>query len=164
MATASEKDESVQLIGFYAGGRLYGVNILTVREILRDPSIEPIDDPPPFLIGCVRIRGEIIPLINLRQRLSSSLPVDDQGPVWVLIATVDDRVLAFLVDSVTRILRIRLDSILPAPDLILTGLRSQFIQGVCNSELGMLVVIDLARMLGADENKALRKTLLPQLT
>jgi purine-binding chemotaxis protein CheW len=164
LVTASEKDESVQLIGFYAGDRLFGVNILTVREILRDPSIEPIDDAPPFLIGCVRIRGEIIPLINLRQRLSNSLPVDTQGPVWVLIATVDDRVLAFVVDSVTRILRIQMDSILPAPDLILTGLRSQYIQGVCNSELGMLIVIDLARMLGADENKALRKTTLPQLT
>jgi purine-binding chemotaxis protein CheW len=57
-----------------------------------------------------------------------------------------------------------MDSILPAPELILTGLRSQYIQGVCSSEFGMLVVINLNRMLGVDENKALKKTVLPQLT
>jgi purine-binding chemotaxis protein CheW len=164
LVSASEKDESVQIIGFYAGGRLFGVNILTVREILRDPSIEPVDDALSFIIGCVRIRGEIIPLINLRQRLCSSLPGDSGGPAWVLIAKIDDGALAFLVDSVTRILKIRIDSVLPAPDLILAGLRSQYIQGVCNSELGMLVVIDLNRVLGVEESKALKKMVLPQLT
>jgi purine-binding chemotaxis protein CheW len=162
LVPTSAKDDSVQLIGFYAGGKLYGVNILMTREILRDLPVEPIRNAPPFIEGSVRVRGEVIPVVNLIKRLgkaNSEAPSDEN---WVLIANVGDRVLAFLVDSVTRILKIRLDSILPAPDLILSGLRSQYIQGVCNSEFGMLVVLDLNRMFGVDEIKALKKMVIHQ--
>lgn len=162
MVVTSEKDDSVQLIGFYAGGKLFGVNILTIREILRDSSVEPVQNAPHFIEGNIRIRGEVIPVINLQKRLGKTPTVDLPKQNWVLIATVGDRVLAFLVDSVTRILKIRVDSILPAPDLILSGLRSQYIQGVCNSELGMLIVLDLNRMLGVEEIKALKKMIIHQ--
>ncbi len=157
MIPTSSKDDSIQLIAFYAGGKLYGVNILMTREILRDSPIEPIRNSPPFIEGSVRIRGEVIPVIDLKKRLSKAGSGDPSDENWVLIANVGDRVLAFLVDSVTRILKISVDSILPAPDLILTGLRSQYIQGVCNTEFGMLVVIDLDRMLGVEEIKELKK-------
>ena len=162
MVRTADKDDSVQLIGFHAGGKLFGVNILSIREILRDSSIEAIQNAPPFIEGSVRIRGEVIPVINLKKRLGKAQPVDPSDQNWVLIATVGESVLAFLVDSVTRILKIRVDSILPAPDLILSGLRSQYIRGVCNSEFGMLVVLDLDRMLGADEIKELKKLAIRQ--
>ena len=161
---ATDKEESIQLIGFNAGGKLFGIDILTVREILRDPSIDPIPNAPPFIQGCLRIRGEVIPIINLTERLGRSRPDDQAAADWVLIVHVNERVLAFIVDSVTKILKIEADTILPAPELILSGSRSQYIQGVCNSEFGMLVVIDLNRLLGADEIKALKKMVLPQFT
>ena len=164
MVPATDKEENVQLIGFYAGGKLLGVDILTVREILRDPTIEMTPNAPTFVQSCVRIRGEVIPMVNLKDRLGGTVSEDRTDPEWVLIATVNDRFLAFAVDSVTRILRIQADSILPAPDLILSGKRSHYIRGVCNSEFGMLVVIDLDRLLGADEIKALKGMALPQLT
>jgi purine-binding chemotaxis protein CheW len=156
----SEKEESIQLIGFYAGGKFFGVDILSVREILRDPSIESVRSGPPFIEGRVRIRGEIIPVINLKERLGNSRSENNSDRNWLLIAHANDRSMAFLVDSVTRILTIAKESILPAPDLTRSGLRSQYIQGVCNSDFGMLVVIDLNRMLGADEIKALKKMVL----
>lgn len=161
---ASQKEENVQLIGFYAGGKLLGVDILTVREILRDPSIETIPNAPPFIQGAVRIRGDAIPMVNLKDRLGGAKPKGRTDPEWVLIAAANDRLLAFAVDSVTRILRIEVDSILPAPELILSGSRSHYIRGVCNSEFGMLVVIDLDRLLGADEIKSLKKMTLPRFT
>jgi len=162
LVLTSEKDDSVQLIGFYAGGKLFGVNILTIREILRDSTIEPVQNAPHFIEGSIRIRGEVIPVVNLQKRLGKTHPVNPSDQNWVLVAAVGDRILAFLVDSVTRILKITVDSILPAPDLILSGLRSQYIKGVCNSELGMLVVLDLDRMLGVDEIKALKKMVIHQ--
>ena len=165
MVPKSAKDDSIQLIGFYAGGKLYGVDILMTREILRDSPIESIQNAPPFIEGSVRIRGEVIPVINLIKRLGNTdceEPSHDEN--WVLIANVGDRVLAFLVDSVAQILKIRADSILPPPDLILSGLRSQYIRGVCNSEFGMLVVLDLNRMFGVDEIRALKKMVIHQST
>jgi purine-binding chemotaxis protein CheW len=164
LVPTSAQDENVQLIGFYAGGKLYGVNILMTREILRDSIIEPIPNAPAFIDGSVRIRGEVIPVVNLKKRLGKAYSGEPSDENWVLIANAGDRVLAFLVDSVTRILKIRVDSILPPPDLILSGLRSQYIQGVCSSEFGMLVVLDLNRMFGVDEIKALKKMVIHQST
>lgn len=132
------------------------------REILRDAPIESIQKGPSFIEGSVRIRGEVIPVVNLKKRLGRADLGEPSDENWVLIANVGDRVLAFLVDSVTRILKISVNAILPAPDLILSGLRSQYIQGVCNSEFGMLVVLDLNRMFGVDEIKELKKMVIHQ--
>lgn len=162
MIPLSDTETTIQLIGFYAGGKLYGVNILTVREILRAQKIVPVENAPPFIDGSVRIRGESILVINLVKRFDKAYPDDHTGPPWVLIANFDAQPLGFLVDSVERIFRISENAILPAPDLILSGLKSQYIQGVCNTETGMLLVLDLNRMLGADQLKVLKKTVVAE--
>lgn len=157
MALASEKENIIQLISFRAAGKLFGVNILAIREILRNASLEQIQDAPPFVAGGIRIRGAVIPAVDLKMRLGRSQPSGVSDRSWVLVSTVGNGDVGFLVDSVMRILKITPDAILPAPDLILSGLRSPYIQGVCNSEVGTLVVLDLSRMLVADEVKALQK-------
>jgi purine-binding chemotaxis protein CheW len=158
LVLASEKENTIQLIGFRAGGKLFGVNILTIREILRNAALEPVQNAPPFVAGGIRIRGALIPAVDLKKRLGKSHPSDASDRSWVLIAHVGNFDVGFLVDSVTRILKIGSDTILPAPDLILSGMRSQYIEGVCNVEAGMLVVLDLNRLLVSDEMKALQKT------
>ncbi len=157
MAYLADKEEDVQLIGFYAAQKLYGADILSVREILRDPEVEPIEAAPGFVKGMVRLRGESIPIVNLKERLNIEAEQDAGDLVWVLIAKTEDRAIGYMVDAVTRILKIDLDAILPAPDLVLAGLRSQYIRGVCKSDLGLLVVLDLDRMLAEDEIKAIKK-------
>jgi purine-binding chemotaxis protein CheW len=159
LVLVSEKENTIQLIGFRAGGKLYGVNILAIREILRKALLEPVQNAPPFVAGGIRIRGAVIPAVDLKNRLGKPHPSDTPDRDWVLIAHVGDDDVGFLVDSVTRIFKVESDDILPAPDLILSGLRSQYIQGVCNSEVGMLVVLDLNRMLAVDEMKALKKVI-----
>ncbi len=162
MIPIADREASIQLIGFYAGGKFFGVDILTIREILRDPLIEPIQNAPAFIEGCVRIRGEVVPVISLKKRFGNARSTHQSDQYWVLITSVSGRVFGLIVDSVTRILKINENSILAAPDIILSGLRRQYIQGVCNTELGMLVVLDLNRMLGVDEIQALKKVAMSQ--
>jgi purine-binding chemotaxis protein CheW len=75
---------------------------------------------------------------------------------WVLIVQVDDLRVGLVADSVTRILRVDSGSILPAPEIALFGMTSPYIQGICESELGMLVVLDLNRLLSGDEINAIK--------
>jgi purine-binding chemotaxis protein CheW len=161
LVLVSEKENTIQLIGFHAGGKLYGVNILSIREILREADLEPIQDAPAFVAAGIRIRGTVIPAIDLRTRLGKPDPSDTLDRSWALISPVGRGEVGFLVDSVTRILKVDPDAIMPAPDLILSGLRSPYIQGVCNSEAGMLVVLELNQMLAGDEMKALQKIAVP---
>ena len=142
---------------------MFGVDILAIREILRNAPLEPLQNAPPFVAGGVRIRGAVLPAVDLKKRLGNVDTSDTSGRSWVLVSHVGNGDVAFLVDSVTRILKVEPEDILPAPDLIMSGSRSQYIQGVCNSEIGMLVVLDLNRMLAVDELKALKKIVTPHL-
>ncbi len=157
MAINPQREEDVQLIGFYAGQKLFGADILAVREILRGPQIDPIENCPEFIRGIIQLRDESIPIINLKQRLNKETELVSDELFWVLVAKAGDRVVGYLVDSVTRILKIGKDAIMSAPELVLAGLRSQYIRGVCKTDLGLLVVLDLDRMLAEDEIKALNK-------
>jgi purine-binding chemotaxis protein CheW len=60
---------TLQLVGFVIGDELFGVDILTVQEIIRDATITAIPDAPDFLEGVINLRGSIIPVIDLRKRL-----------------------------------------------------------------------------------------------
>jgi chemotaxis signal transduction protein len=76
---------------------------------------------------------------------------------WVLIGQVGELALGLIADDVTRIIRIGSNSILPAPAITLSGLASPYIRGLCESEMGMLVVLDFNRLFTADELEALKK-------
>jgi purine-binding chemotaxis protein CheW len=150
-------EDAVQLIGFYIGQKLCGADILSVQEILRNPAISSTEDCPQFIEGALELRGESIPLIDLKRRLSGGAAVNEVLGEWVLIAPAGKRKAAYAVDAVTRILKLSKSDILPAPDLILSGSHSHYIRGIYNSEFGLLIVLDLHRMLSADEIKALGK-------
>lgn len=150
-----DQDDIIQLVGFQVGPKLFGVDILTVREILRDPSIDGVDGLPSFIEGIIRLRGEVLPIVNISQLLGLPPESSHQGKTWLLIAEAGGRSVGFKVDAVTPIIRIEIDTILPAPDLILAGLRSKYIRGVCETEKGLLVIVELDQMFLADEIKAM---------
>ena len=150
------KEGLVQLIGFYVGNKVFGADIMSVQEILRDPTIDSIDDSPDFISGAIRLRGQVVPTLDLRNRMGNGSDPDTDQQNWVLIAQVDDLRVGLVADSVTRILRVNSGSILPAPEIALFGMTSPYIQGICESELGMLVVLDLNRLLSGDEINAIK--------
>jgi len=150
-------EEIVQLIGFHVGEKFFGADILSVREILREPAIEVVDKAPEIIAGVIRLRGQTIPVVNLRQRLgSASGEIEDGDPLWVLITQIGDATLGLIADGVTRIFRIDPSTILPAPEIIVSGLATPYIRGVCESEMGMLVVLNFDRLFTADEISAVK--------
>ena len=154
----SEKEDSIQLITFRVGQELFGIDIFSIREIVRDPEIEPLDKGPAFVDGVMQIRGETIPVIDLKRRMKDSQKISPDTHPWVMINHNDSYIAGFLVDEVSRILKIQSDSIMTAPDLVLEGLRRPYIRGVCESGAGMLVVLDFNELFSADEMAELKQT------
>lgn len=155
--TLSENEDSIQLITFNIGQKLFGINILSIREILRDPEINPLEKGPDFIDGFVRTRGDAYPVIDLKQRMGASQNSDQESHEWVMIANTERYVAGFKVDTVSRILKVDADMILSAPDLVMAGMQRSYIRGVCDTEAGMLVVLDVEHMLSADEINKLNK-------
>lgn len=152
----SEKEKRLQLVGFRIGKELFGVDILMVQEIIREAVITPIPDSPAFIEGVINLRGNIIPVVDLRKRLKLHKKDSEQQELWILILNVGTRVTGFIVDRVTEVFKIPLSSLRPPPDIIVAGLKSQYIQGVSHLAGGLLILLDFNRILLVDEFKRLK--------
>jgi purine-binding chemotaxis protein CheW len=147
---------TLQLVGFVIGDEMFGVDILTVQEIIRDATITPIPDSPDFLEGVINLRGSIIPVIDLRKRLKLVHP-DAAGPGCMDYYPYGRR-------PCHRICRgpghqgveCSRNSIKPPPDIVVAGLKSQYIRGVCKLDQRLLILLDFSRILMVDEIKKLK--------
>ena len=157
VATNTDSAEDLlQMVGFGVAEELFGVDILMVQEIIKDVTITAIPDSPDFIEGVVNLRGNIIPIIDLRKRLK--LPektTQGQGDVWIIILNIGERVTGFVVDYVTRVVKVPANSIKPAPEMVVSGLKSDYIRGVCKQDQKLLALLDFNKILLVDEFKKL---------
>jgi purine-binding chemotaxis protein CheW len=121
-----------QLCTFRVGGEDYAIDIMRVREIIPPLPVTPVPRAPAFVEGVIRLRGDVIPVIDVRRRLG--LPI---GPATrktkTLIVNVAGRRLGLVVDEVTEVVRIQRAQIRPAPALVEGG-GPRFFLGVCGGE------------------------------
>ncbi|CAN2041176.1 purine-binding chemotaxis protein CheW [Candidatus Magnetomoraceae bacterium gMMP-15] len=154
----SEDDNTMQLVGFFIGKEHFGVNILMVQEIIKPAAITILPNSPDFIEGVINLRGSIIPVIELRKRLNlSERPQDQKKNIRILIVNVDHQVTGFIVDSVSKVIKIQKKTIEPPPDIITAGLASQYILGVCEIEKKLLIMLDFNKILQIKEIKKLRE-------
>jgi len=151
-----DKDQLKQLVGFIISNEVFGVDILMVQEIIRGAVVTPIPNAPEFVEGVINLRGNIIPVIDLRKRLNLYSGDQESGKNWVLLLDVDNRITGFVVDQVTQVLKIEPDHIEPPPDIVVAGLESQYITGVCEIEDYLLILLDFDRILLMDEIRKLK--------
>ncbi|CAK8718445.1 MAG: purine-binding chemotaxis protein CheW [Candidatus Electrothrix sp. AW2] len=151
-----EKEQLMQLVGFTIGNEQFGVDILMVQEIIRSAPITSVPNSPDFIEGVINLRGNIIPVIELRKRLNLFREETASKDAWILILDINSRVTGFIVDSVTRVLKIMENTIEPPPEVVVAGLANQYIRGVCDIGEGLLIMLDFNSILLADELKQLK--------
>lgn len=159
---SSDKEQLIQLVGFKIGKEIFGVDILMVQEIIRSAPITYVPNSPEFVEGVINLRGSIIPVIDLRKRLNLHTAAYEKEKDWILILDIGGRVTGFIVDFVTEVIKIQEDSIDPPPDILVAGLHSQYIRGVCEVDNNLLILLDFNRILLVDEVKKLKSVTLSQ--
>ncbi len=151
----ADKDQLIQLVGFMNGKELFGVDILMVQEIIRGAAITTVPNAPAFVEGVINLRGNIIPVIDLRKRLNLPIQDDPSQKNWILILDIDGKITGFIVDSVTEVLKIEQNAIEPPPEIVIAGLDRPYIHGVCDIGQRLLILLDFNRILLVDEVKKL---------
>ncbi len=122
----------VQLCTFRIGGEDYALDIMRVREIIQPLPVTPVPRAPAFVEGVVRLRGEVVPVVDVRKRFGLPAAAPTRKSKY-LIVTVAGRRLGLMVDEVCEVLRLTRADIRPTPDLV--GLRGpRFFLGVCGGE------------------------------
>ena len=152
-----ETEGLMQLVGFIIGKEYFGVDILMVQEIIRAAPITAVPNSPEFVEGVINLRGSIIPVIELRKRLNLFMKDSKPEDSWILILNIEGRVTGFIVDSVTEVLKIDETTIEPPPDIVVAGLESQYIRGVCKIDEKLLILLNFDHILLVEEIKKLKE-------
>ena len=105
-----------QVVVFFLGNQSFAINVDKTREILRWPGCRVIPDAPGAMIGITSVRGEVLPMVDLRVFLSIEQRAELEN-CKVIIAEFNEVKLGFVVDAVERIYRISSDDL----DSSLTG-------------------------------------------
>jgi purine-binding chemotaxis protein CheW len=147
------KEGETQLVVFVLASEEFACNIADVREVLKMIRITPLPRSLDFVEGVINLRGEVIPVIDLRKRFN--LPaVDRTEESRIIIVEVEERMVGLTVDSVSEVIRLSNKQIQEAPNQV-AGEQTNLIMGVGKIDERMLIILNLERILTSEEQIAL---------
>jgi purine-binding chemotaxis protein CheW len=154
--SSSSSEEPLQLVVFELSGEEFGVDIMQVSEIMSIPKITRVPQAPECVKGLINLRGKIIVVIDLNRRLGFS-PRERDSLSRIIIVEVGDTTIGMLVNSVNGVLKLPLSSIEPTPDMIKSKINSEYLTGVGKVGNRLLILLNLARVLGEEEIDELKQ-------
>jgi purine-binding chemotaxis protein CheW len=147
------KEGETQLVIFVLAKEEFACNIADVREVLKMIRVTPLPRSLDFVEGVINLRGEVIPVIDLRKRFG--LPaVDRTDESRIIIVEVEERMVGLTVDSVSEVIRLSNKQIQEAPNQV-AGEQTNLIMGVGKIDERMLIILCLERILTSEEQIAL---------
>jgi purine-binding chemotaxis protein CheW len=143
-----------QYIVFKLGNEQYAVDIAGVETIITMQPITNLPQAPSFIKGVTNLRGEVVPIMDLRLRFG--LPVDNESKE-TRIVVVDLRAtkVGLIVDAVSEVLAIETQQIEPLSAVAQTT-GSDFIQGVAQFQDRLVIILDLEKILSFGEQQRLQ--------
>lgn len=149
----AQENTEFQLVTFRLGEELYGVDIMDVKEIVMTQSVRPIPNAPYYVEGIINLRGEIIPIINLHKRFHiqkieiAEDAIDEGG---FIILEIEGNKIGIIIDRIARCVPVEKGDIKPPPQM-LTGIGTEYIQGVVRQESEYLIILDIRKLFNPKE-------------
>ena len=147
------KDREGKYLTFALADEEYGIGILKVKEIIGIMPITTVPRTPEFVKGVINLRGKVIPVVDLRLKFGmEEIGYTERTCIIVVeIAGSSGAVMmGIVVDSVSEVLNIKGDDIEDTPALG-TSLNTEYIMGMAKIEGGVKILLDIDRMLSAEE-------------
>jgi purine-binding chemotaxis protein CheW len=147
MTEPDSQSHTGQLLTFVVAGEEFGVDILRVHEIRGWSRPMPLPRTPPYIRGVINIRGDIVPIADLRERLGLESLVP--GPTTVIVVVRVEhagrnRTMGFVVDAMSDVTTIERDAVKPPPDLADAG--GGMASGIALVERRMITILDVDRV------------------
>ncbi len=142
-------EQNIKCVVIKLHNEQFGIDIHQIRSIERLQSITVIPQTPPYVKGIMNLRGNVIPVIDLRQRLSmeANSYTDQTRLVVVTVKEVD---VGLIVDAANEVRDINEEQIHPTP-AITQDKKVDFLYGVAKLENQILILLDVEKLLSSDE-------------
>lgn len=139
----------LQVVAFKLAQEEYAVEILNVQEIIRILDITRVPRAPFFIEGVINLRGNVIPVIDLRKRLGLSNRTNSEN-TRIIITKLEEVTVGMVVDSVSEVLRIPTTGIEPPPSII-SNVDIEFIDGVGKIDERLIILLNLPKVMDFSE-------------
>jgi len=150
--------ETRQYLTFKLAEEVFAIDVAKVREVLDFTTITKIPRTPDFMSGVINLRGNVVPVVDLRLCFEMSKTEKTVNTCIVVVEMLlenESTVIGALADSVEEVIDLEPDQIQPAPR-IGTQIRTDFIQGMGKRDAHFIMILDIDRVFSAEELAAVR--------
>lgn len=142
-------ESDTEWVTFRLANEKYGVNVLMVREVLKNIEITPVPGAPSFVLGIINLRGNVVTVLDTRMRFAMpDKETDDNSRIMII--EEDGDVIGMLVDSVAEVATLIESQIELAPN-VGNDESSKYIHGVTKWNDELLILVDLHRFLSLED-------------
>jgi purine-binding chemotaxis protein CheW len=137
---------------FKIGAEDFGIEISRVVEILNTQKVHSLPELPDFLSGVITVRGEVIPLLDLRKRFAIQ---SAQERELIIVVRYDSEKIALLVDEIKEILTLSAEEI-TVPPTIFKGLKKRYLTGLGKKDERIIILLNIDYLLTSEEKIILK--------
>ena len=147
-----------QYLTFKLADEVFAIDVSKVREVLDFTTITKIPRTPDFMSGVINLRGNVVPVVDLRlcfEMSKTQKTVNTCIVVMEMLIEGESTVIGALADSVEEVIDLEPEHIQPAPKMG-TQIRTEFIKGMGTRDAQFIMILDIDRVFSAEELSAVR--------
>jgi len=142
---AAEAADFLEYLCFKVSDEVYGVDIMDIKELIKPREVTEVPRAPAFVSGVISLRGVIIPVIDMLERLGLAR-VRVSGRERVVVVRQGESFCGLLVDEIIKVVRVSKDHIEAAPT-VLEGIDRDFVTGIGRAEDRMIILLNLSNII-----------------
>ena len=158
-----EHDDSAvheEFLTFVIGEESYALDIMKVKEIRGYEAVTKIANSPPFLKGVINLRGDIVPIVDLRIKFNVGEPTYNEFTI-VIMLNIESRIVGIVVDEVSDVIKVNSEEIAPPPEFGV-AFDSQFLHGLVTLDESMIILVNIEALITSDELQLFEQKTLEQ--
>jgi purine-binding chemotaxis protein CheW len=141
----TQRKDILQVVSFRLHEESYAIEITRVKEIILVEGITRVPQMPEYIEGIINLRGNVIPVVDLRKRFGLPCrPLDEQ--TRIVVCRMGERVVGLIVDSVSQVMKIPRERIQEPPATI-AGHAGDYLVGVARIGEGLVLLLDIETVL-----------------
>jgi purine-binding chemotaxis protein CheW len=144
-----EVHKLAEYVTFAIGEETYGVEVLKVQEIIGMTQITHVPNSMDFMKGVINLRGSVVPVVDMRIKFRMDEREYDAFTV-ILIVEVQERLIGLIVDSVSDVVGIPVESLQETPHFS-ANIETDYIKGIGNRDDQLIIILDVDLILSSEE-------------
>jgi purine-binding chemotaxis protein CheW len=138
-----------EFLTFVLGDETYALDVMTVKEIRGYQAVTKIANSPDFVKGVLNLRGDIVPIIDLRIKFSVGEVTYNDFTI-VIMLNIGERVVGIVVDEVSDVIKVAGQDIKPPPEFGAV-FDSSYLYGLTTIDQQMIILINIESLISSDE-------------